>query len=285
MTILGFDPRKCHDDLHRSARVDHTWPLHVSISADGRYVVFANFFALEQANIVADASLDVFRVDIQTGQLQMVSGPHGTGLSRGDMPVITDDGTRVAYRSWVDGADGTSQTGIAVKDMTTGTTLQVAGATGPTPVYYDDLSMSSDGRLVAYMTRPAYGDTFQESIVVQDVQTKRVLFRLDNLDNVHQVQLSGDGKSLLVNDDGLRIVNVANGTSQAIANVHDDNGNTAVSISADGRYVLYAANAGAVVPGASGTDVALVRLDVQTGAVKVVQQASGPPGIYIGTRT
>jgi len=256
-------------------REDHTWPLHVSMSTDGRYIVFANFFALEQANIVAESSLDVFRVDTQTGQLQMVSGPHGTELSGGDMPVITDDGMHVAYRSWVDGAGGTRQTGVAVKDMTTGTTVQLAGATGSTPVYYDDLSMSSDGRLVAYMTRPAYGDYSQESIVVQDVQTKQVLFRQDNLDYVHQVQLSGDGKSLLVDDDGLRIVNVANGTSQSIADAHDDGGRSAVSISADGRYILYAANAGAVVPGASATDVALVRKDLQTGAVAVVQQATG----------
>jgi Tol biopolymer transport system component len=256
-------------------RVDHTWPLHVSISADGRYVVFANFFALEQANIVAESSLDVFRVDTQTGQLQLVSGPHGTGLSRADMPVVAGDGMRVAYRSWVDGADNTTQTGIAVKDMATGTTIQVAGATGSTPVFYDDLSMSSDAHLVAYMTRPAYGDYSKESIVVQDVRTKQVVFRQDNLGNVHQVQLSGDGKSLLIDDDGLRIVNVANGTSQVIANAHDDNGGMAVSISADGRYVLYAANAGEVVPGASATDVALVRKDLQTGAVKVVQQASG----------
>jgi 6-phosphogluconolactonase (cycloisomerase 2 family) len=66
-------------------RVDHTWPLHVSMSADGRYIVFANYFALEQANLVAEGTLDVFRVDAQTGQIQMVSGPHGPGLSAADM--------------------------------------------------------------------------------------------------------------------------------------------------------------------------------------------------------
>ncbi|MCS0633548.1 DUF4214 domain-containing protein [Telluria mixta] len=245
-------------------RVDHTWPLHVSISADGRYIVFANYFALEQANLVAEGTLDVFRVDTQTGQLQMVSGPHGPGLSGADMPTISADGMRVAYRSWVYNADGTGQTGVAVKDLATGATVQLAGSA---PVYYDSLSMSGDGRLVAYSLRPGDSDFTPRSIVVQDVQTKQVVIRLDNQANVHQVQLSGDGKSLLVGDDGLRVVNLANGTSQVLADAHDDAGHTTAAISADGRYVLYAADA--------GTDIALVRKDMLTGDVKVVQQVSG----------
>jgi Tol biopolymer transport system component len=245
-------------------RIDHTWPLHVSISADGRYIAFANYFALEQANLVAEGTLDVFRVDTQTGQLQMVSGPHGPGLSGADMPTISGDGMRVAYRSWVYNADGTGQTGVAVKDLATGATVQLAGSA---PVYYDSLSMSGDGRLVAYSSRPGDSDFVPKSIVVQDVQTKQVVVRLDNLANLHQVQLSGDGKSLLVGDDGLRVVNLGNGTSQAIADAHDDAGHTTAAISADGRYVLYAANA--------GSDVALVRKDMLTGDVKVVQQVSG----------
>lgn len=81
--------------------VDKTWPLHVSMSADGHYIVFANFFALEQANIVADSTLDVFRVDTQTGQLQMVS-LHGASLSRADSPVVSNDGATVAFRSILD---------------------------------------------------------------------------------------------------------------------------------------------------------------------------------------
>jgi Tol biopolymer transport system component len=242
--------------------VDHTWPLHMSMSADGRYIVFANYFALEQSNLVAEGTLDVFRVDTQTGQLQMVSGPHGPGLSAADMPTISGDGMHVAYRSWVYNADGTGQSGVAVKDLVTGATVQLAGSA---PVYYDSLSMSGDGRLVAYSLRPGDSDFVPKSIVVQDVRTKQVVYRLDNLANVHQVQLSGDGKSLLVNDGGLRIVNVANGASQAIADAHDDAGHTTAAISTDGRYVLYAANA--------GTDVALVRKDMQTGAVGVVLKA------------
>jgi Tol biopolymer transport system component len=249
--------------------VDHTWPLHVSVSGDGRYLVFANFFALEQANIVADSSLDVFRLDTQTGQLQMISGPHGTSLSRGDMPVITGDGLRVAYRSWVDAADGSSQSGITVKDMATGATTQVAGKTGGTPVYFDNLSMSADGRLVTYTTRASYGDTGHESIVVQDVRTKQVVYRLDDAAGIEQLQLSADGKSLLVDDAGLRLVNVANGASQVLADAHRDYGQAAASMSADGRYVLYAADTGT-----GGTDVALVRKDMQTGDVKVVLQTA-----------
>jgi Ca2+-binding RTX toxin-like protein len=170
----------------------------------------------------------------------------------------------VAYRSWVYNADGTGQTGVAVKDLATGATVQLAGSA---PVYYDSLSMSGDGRLVAYSSRPGDSDFVPKSIVVQDVQTKQVVVRLDNLANLHQVQLSGDGKSLLVGDDGLRVVNLGNGTSQAIADAHDDAGHTTAAISADGRYVLYAANA--------GSDVALVRKDMLTGDVKVVQQVSG----------
>jgi Tol biopolymer transport system component len=232
------------------------------MSADGRYIVFANDFALEQANLVAEGTLDVFRVDTQTGQLQMVSGPHGPGLSAADMPTISGDGMRVAYRSWVYNPDGTGQSGVAVKDLATGATVQLAGSA---PNDYDSLSMSGDGRFVAYSLRLGDSNFVPRSIVVQDVQTKQVVYRLDNQANVHQVQLSGDGKSLLVGDDGLRVVNLANGTSQVIADAHDDAGHTTAAISADGRYVLYAANA--------GTDVALVRKDMLTGAVGVVLKA------------
>jgi Ca2+-binding RTX toxin-like protein len=251
--------------------IDKPWPLHASITADGHYLVFANFFALEQANIVADQTLDVFRIDTTTGKLQMVTGPHSAGLPRGDMPAITSDGMCVAYRSWTDNADGTSQTGIAVKNVATGATVQVAGKSGSTPVFFDDLSMSNDGQLVAYLARPSYGDSFHESIVVQDVSTKQVVYRSDNLDNVKYVQLSGDGKSILVADDDLRIVNMATGASRVLADWHGDaNG---LSISADGRYVLYTANVGTGAAGAGFTDVALVRKDMESGTVKVVQQA------------
>ena len=258
--------------------VDHTWPLHTAITADGHYLVFANFFALEQTNLVADQTLDVFRVDTTTGKLQMVTGPRSDGLPRGDMPAITSDGMRVAYRSWTDNADGTSQTGIAVKDMATGATVQVAGKSGSTPVFFDDLSMSNDGRLVAYLTRPSYGDNFHENIVVQDVRTKQVVYRSDDLDNVKHVQLSGDGKSLLVADDDLHIVNVATGASRVLADWHGDS--NGLSISADGRYVLYTANVGTGVAGASDADIALVRKDLESGAVKVVQQAPASPLNY-----
>ncbi len=258
--------------------VDHTWPLHTAITADGHYLVFANFFALEQTNRVADLTLDVFRVDTTTGKLEMVTGPRSAGLPRGDMPAITSDGMRVAYRSWTDNADGTSQTGIAVKDMATGATVQVAGKSGSTPVFFDDLSMSNDGRLVAYLTHPSYSDNFHESIVVQDVRTKQVVYRSDDLDNVKHVQLSGDGKSLLVADDDLRVVNVATGASRVLADWHGDaNG---LSISTDGHYVLYTATVGTGVAGASDADIALVRKDMESGAVKVVQQAPASPWNY-----
>jgi Tol biopolymer transport system component len=251
--------------------VDHTWPLRVSMSADGRYIVFANYFALEQANIVADATLDVFRVDTQTGQLQMVS-LHTATLSRADSPVISSDGTLVAFRSMLDVDHGTTLFGVAVKNMATGALVQLAGASAASPFYYDTVTMSGNGSLVAYTTRASYGDTQAERLLAQDVQSKKIVYQQDGLASVQSLQLSGDGKSLLIVDRGVRVVDLNNGVSQALAGA--DTTNASVSFSADGRYVLYAARSSAVTAGSSDDQVALVRKDLQSGAVKVVTEVA-----------
>jgi hypothetical protein len=248
--------------------VDKTWPLHVSMSADGHYIVFANFFALEQANIVADATLDVFRVDTQTGLLQMVS-LHDASLSRADTPVISNDGTSVAFRSMLNQGQSTSF-GVAVKNMATGKLVQVAGGAGAAPLYYDTLTMSGDGRLVGYTTRLSYNDDTAGNVVIQDVAHKRIVYQQHYADyDRPSLELSGDGRSLLIGDDsGLRMIDTNTGASRTVAAA--DNHLGAAHLSADGRYVLYSASASMVVDGGSADQVALVRKDMQSGAIKVV---------------
>jgi hypothetical protein len=248
--------------------VDKTWPLHVSMSADGHYIVFANFFALEQANIVADATLDVFRVDTQTGLLQMVS-LHDASLSRADTPVISNDGTLVAFRSMLNQGQSTSF-GVAVKNMATGKLVPVAGGAGAAPLYYDTLTMSGDGRLVGYTTRLSYNDDTAGNVVIQDVANKRIVYQQHYADyDRPSLELSGDGRSLLIGDDsGLRMIDTNTGASRTVAAA--DNYLGAAHLSADGRYVLYSASASMVVDGGSADQVALVRKDMQSGAIKVV---------------
>lgn len=251
--------------------VDKTWPLHVSMSADGHYIVFANFFALEQTNIVAESSLDVFRVDTQTGQLQMVS-LHDAHLSGADSPVISSDGATVAFRSML-GQGNAKSFGVAVKNMATGELVQVAGGNAASAVYYDTITMSGDGRLVGYTTRASYGDNESGNLVVQDVKSKQIVYQqhYDNYDRP-ALELSGDGRAMLIGDaSGIRIVDTANGASRTVAAADAYLGS--MHFSDDGRYVLYSISASAVVAGSGADQVALVRKDMQTGAIDVVGTA------------
>lgn len=154
--------------------------------------------------------------------------------------------------------------------MATGTLVQLAGAGAGSPLYYDTLTMSGDGRLVGYTTRPSYNDDTSGNVVIQDVASKRIVYQQHYGDyDRPTLELSGDGRSLLICDDsGLRIVDMNNGASRTVAAADAYLGSA--SFSADGRYVLYSTSADTVVAGGSAEQVALVREDMQSGAIKVV---------------
>ena len=186
-----------------------------SISADGRYVVFAS----NATNLVpgdTNSREDVFVRDRQTGTTSRVSvasdGTQGNGLSQ--RPQISADGRYVAFESESANlapgdANGYSMD-IFVFDRLSQTTERVSVASDGSPGngYSAAASISADGRYVAFeseSTNLAPGDANGwEDVFVRD-------------------RVSGTTEQVSVDDAG----------------VGGSSGSYSPSISADGRYVAF----------------------------------------------
>ena len=131
-----------------------------SISADGRFVAFSS----HASNLVpgdTNGWEDVFVHDTTTGTTTLVSvGNNGQqGNFNSDLPSISADGTRVAFRSgannWVlSGLPWLSQR-IWVRDIAAGTTVLISADSVGNPGNgnnNDEPSISADGRYVAFST-------------------------------------------------------------------------------------------------------------------------------------
>lgn len=101
------------------------------ISPDGRYVLFDSY----STNLVSNdtnGKLDIFRKDMQTGDVQLVSSA-GSTLSNGDSewPTMSDDGRFVSFMSLANNlVSGTSGTAwrLYLKDVDQGTIQAVSGS-------------------------------------------------------------------------------------------------------------------------------------------------------------
>ncbi len=186
----------------------------LSISADGRYVVFGSY----ATNLVGgdtNGLFDLFVHDRQIGVTERVSvdsaGAEGNGLSF--YPSISADGRHVAFASIASnlvGGDTNASYDAFVHDRQSGTTERVSvdssGAQGDFDSFYPVIS--ADGRHVAF---PSY----TTNLVGGDTNGAPDVF-------VHDRQ-SGATERVSVDSDG------AQGNS----------GSYEPSISADGRYVAF----------------------------------------------
>lgn len=155
------------------------------ISGDGRFVVFdtvANNLAGMCGNPPSpcdtNVALDVFRKDLQTGALALVSHRHNNvnlvGNGSSSLPTINANGQFVIYTtsaSDVLNPDTNNNADVARTDMDTGTNIIVSlradGTQGPAGVGSSSLylrrpwDISDDGRFVAFTTTDAAvgGDT------------------------------------------------------------------------------------------------------------------------------
>jgi Tol biopolymer transport system component len=132
-----------------------------SISANGRFVVFASFASDLVENDTNGVS-DVFERDMQTGTTWLVSasqagaiGDLASGLSGlGGAHEVSDDGRYVAFNSFatnlVPGANGFQQ--IYVKDLMTGVVVRasVNAANDPGNFTSQSPSLSGNGQVVAF---------------------------------------------------------------------------------------------------------------------------------------
>ena len=220
-----------------------------AISGDGRYVVFASTAGnLTPAD--ADATRDVFRKDMTTGAVTLVSvnsaGAKANAAVGGD-PDVSGDGNRVAFTSGAAtnlfGADGNAtQSDVVVRDIAAGTTVLAAQSTGgaQASATTERPAISADGRVVSFDA-----PTGTANLVPDEGTTNDVIVR-----------------------------NLATGTTSAATDPTAVGGGNFSDISGDGRYVVF--ETGDEYDAANdngGNDV--YRRDMGTGAIVLVSAKDG----------
>jgi WD40-like Beta Propeller Repeat len=225
-----------------------------SISGNGRYAVFASTAAnLTPAD--TDANKDVFRKDLQTGAVVLVSvnsaGQKASAGVFGD-PDISYDGRRVSFGSGAATnlvpSDGNNASDIVVRDLAAGTTtLAAVNAAGVQANGVTERSaISADGNVVA-MEAPT--GTF----------------------NLLPGDADGRGNDVAVR-------NLAAGTTAGASDPTKATGSGFPDISGNGRYVVLETGEkyDAVNDVSAGNDV--YRRDMATNAIELVSARDGDTG-------
>jgi Tol biopolymer transport system component len=223
--------------------------VYSSISADGRYVAFQS----TASNLVSgdtNGKDDIFVHDRQTGATTRVSVSSGglEGNSNSYSPSISSDGSYVAFDSNASNlvpGDTNENYDIFVHERQTGATSRVSvGSDGSEGNgRSSNPSISADGRYVAFNSDAG-------NLVPVDTNGDYDVF-------VHDRQ-TGATSRVSVSSDG------SEGNSYSLFPV----------ISADGRYVAFASNAGNLVPGDTNGIYDIFVHDRQTGATSRVSVSS-----------
>ena len=220
-----------------------------SVSADGRYVVFASF----ASNLVAgdtNGFSDIFVKDTQTGTLSRVSTSSAGVQANCDnlAPAISADGRYVVFASNASNlaaGDTTNGTDIYIKNMQTGAISLISkgeGGSGCAP------SINSNGRYVVFRSA-------QPSLVPNDGNGKFDIFLMDmQTSTISRVTTSSTG-----------------------AEANDDSDYSS-SISADGRYVVFGSLASNLVAGDTNGTWDIFLKDMQTGAISLISRNSTTQG-------
>jgi Tol biopolymer transport system component len=228
-----------------------------SLNLDGRWLAFTSS-AGNLAGTDGNHTNDVFVRDQQTHAIQLVSRTSGgaAGNAASDRPSISDDGTRVAFRSSATdlAAGGNAVPAIYVRDLTAGTTTRVSVATDGTPANgaSDTPKISGNGRYVVFASDA-------NNLVPGDGNGRTDVFLRDLQTNTTELvsQRASDGPQ--------------GGTS------------TQPAINRDGRYVAFKSTSTNLVPGDTngGSDVFL--RDRTNGAVQRISIASSGAQVKPGS--
>ncbi|NIX75885.1 PD40 domain-containing protein [Microvirga terricola] len=216
------------------------------ISADGRYVVFTS----EATNLVSgdtNATSDVFRKDLMTGEIVLVSragdatGAQGNKISYDAK--VSADGRYVVFTSGANNlvaGDANNQVDIFRKDLATGEIVLVSSAGNAARTQSNAASnsaeLSADGRYVVFESRAS-------NLVAGDVNSHVDVFRKDLT----------TGEIVLVSTAGDAAHTQGNGDSRS------------AQISADGRYVVFVSDANNLVAGDTNGVSDIFRKDLVTG--------------------
>ncbi len=239
-----------------------------AISADGRFVAFTSL----ATNLVPlDANgeeSDVFVYDRQTGRVELVSvssdGAQGDDNSGHDWtrPAISANGGAVAFASDASNlvpGDTNGVRDVFVRDRHTGLTERVSvssggdQANGPcgTPGLTEcDLAISDGGRFVSFVSHAS-------NLVPDDTNAAADVFVRDRVvGTTERVSVSSDGEQA-------------------------DDAAADASISADGRYVVFASAAHNLAPGYAPDDREVYLHDRDTGTTQLVTVTpTGEPSIF-----
>jgi Tol biopolymer transport system component len=149
-----------------------------TLNANGRYFAFAAL----SSRLGTEGEYEVFRRDLATGALKLVSrvsGVNGAKSGGSRAATISNDGTRVAFISNnpLVPADTDDQSDVYVRDLPSNTTILVSRANGPDGAdadgYMGGAAISGNGKRVAFTTASTNLDTpgGKEQIFVRDLDT------------------------------------------------------------------------------------------------------------------
>lgn len=283
-----------------------------SISLDGRYVAFDS----TASDLVPDdtnGSGDVFVRDLQAGTTTRVSvtadGAAQYGASQ--LPAISGDGRYVGFESAgrLVPDDTDHRTDVYVYDRVTGTpqrvTVNSAGEPADTDTYLADVTLSADGRFVAFDSRAANlvpGDTNGvRDVFVRDLRhqtTRLVSARADGAPGASYSEnpsMSADGRYIAFESLAGDLPDAATSPSAERVYVRDTLMNVTTredlrapgvfmgarqpQLSADGRYLALQAQSGRAEDNWSGRKNVYVR-DRQTGTLTAAShRPTGGPAL------
>ena len=222
------------------------------LSADGRYMAFRSY----ANNLVAGDTnnrADIFRKDLQTGEIVLVSAAaDGTQVAQDSAtPAMTPDGRYVAFRRTqvVTLSPGSAfpKLNIFHKDLTTGALYWVSRTAGGASSDGDssEPAISADGRYVAFTS--------------------------GSPDLVPGSDASGSFPDVFRKDAQTGAIVRVNTTPGGV----QGNGNTnGPAISATGRYVVFKSFSSNLVSGDTNGTQDIVRKDLQTGAIDLVSSSA-----------
>ncbi|MHB1390613.1 MAG: TolB family protein [Thermoleophilia bacterium] len=222
------------------------------ISDDGRFVAFKS----AATNLVpgdGNGAVDIFLKDTQSGAIQLVStNAAGAAADAGSThAAISADGRFVAFSSTANNLvpdDTNGQMDVFVKDTKSGAISRVstgaAGQEGDNASGFSAVTVSSDGRFVAF-------ESAADNLVPGDTNGKRDIFVKDTQTGA------------------LTRASVDAAGSEGVEDSYN-----CVSISGDGRLVVFRSDASNLVPGDTNARPDIFLKDMQSGAIKRISTDS-----------
>ena len=254
------------------------WSFDPSISADGRFVVFAS-----SANNLVPGDIngtdDVFLRDLQTGTTALLTaGANGGSFD----PSVSANGRYVLFSSWASNlvpGDANGQVDIFLRDLQAGTTTLLS--VGSQFSSYEP-SMSADGRYVVFMASSGFMNTAFD-ISLHDVQTgTTTLLTQGGNSSSYAPSISADGRLVVFTSSADNLVPGDTNGGEDVFLYDVQAGTTTLltagangwsfdpSISADGRFVVFASSANDLVPGDTNGNYDIFLRDLQTGTTTLL---------------